>query len=84
MSPLVTFFLAQLQFSNNKRQGIKNNETQKKKAKKKKVKKKVKQLTTTLLENKEIRNTIIETADIHSELVNMVINILYKELYNFQ
>ena len=51
--------------------------------KKKKVKrKKVKQLTTTLLKNKEIRNTIIETAGIYLELINIVIDILRKELYN--
>jgi len=51
---------------------------QKKKAKKKKAKK----LIATFLGNKEIRNAIIETADIHLELVNVVINILYKELCN--
>ena len=50
---------------------------------KKKVKeKKVKGLIATLIRNKEIHNTIIETADIHLELVNIVINILYKELHN--
>ena len=51
---------------------------QRKKAKKKKVKR----LIATLLGDKEIRNIIIETADIHLELVNTVINILYKELCN--
>jgi len=51
---------------------------QKKKAKKKRVKR----LIATLLGDKEIRNAIIETTDIHSELVNTVINILYKELYD--
>ena len=45
-------------------------------------KKKVKRLITTLLGDKDIYNTIIETADIYSELVNAVINILRKELYN--
>ena len=47
-------------------------------------KKKVKGLIATLLRDKEIRNTIIETADIHLELVNIVINILYKELCDLQ
>jgi len=47
---------------------------------KKVKKKKVKRLIATLLENEEIYNTIIETADIYLELVNAVINILYKEL----
>ena len=51
---------------------------QKKKAKEKKVK----GLITTLLRDKEIYNIIMETADIHLELVNIVINILYKELCN--
>ena len=50
--------------------------------KKKARKKKAKGLIATLLGNKEIRNTIIETADIYLELINIVINILYKELYN--
>jgi len=50
--------------------------------KKKVKKKKVKRLITTLLKDEEIRNTIIETVDIHLELVNTIINILYKELYN--
>jgi len=50
--------------------------------KKKVKKKKVKRLIATLLGDKEIRNTIMETADIHLELVNIVINILYKELYD--
>jgi len=49
---------------------------QKKKAKKKRVKR----LIATLLGDKEIYNAIIETADIYLELVNAVINILYKEL----
>ena len=53
---------------------------QKKKAKKKRAKR----LIATLLGDEEIRNAIIETADIHLELVNAVINILYKELYNLQ
>ena len=34
------------------------------------------------LENKEIYNTIIKTTDIYLELINAVINILYKELCN--
>ena len=51
---------------------------QKKKAKKKRVKR----LIATLLGDEEIRNTIMETTDIHSELVHAVINILRKELYN--
>jgi len=50
--------------------------------KKKVKKKKVKRLIATLLGDKEIRNAIIETMDIHLELVNAIINILYKELYN--
>jgi hypothetical protein len=45
-------------------------------------KKKVKGLITTLLGNKEIHNTIIETVDIYLELINIVINILYKKLCN--
>jgi hypothetical protein len=49
---------------------------------KKARKKKVKGLIATLLGNEEIRNTIIETADIHLELINVVVNILCKELYN--
>ena len=51
---------------------------QKKKAKKKKAKR----LITTLLGDEEIYNIIIETTDIYLELVNTVINILHKELYN--
>jgi len=51
---------------------------QKKKAKKKRVKR----LIATLLGDEEIYNIIMETTDIHLELVNAVINILYKELYN--
>jgi len=51
---------------------------QKKRAKKKKVKR----LIATLLGDEEIRNAIIETADIYTELVNAVINILYKKLCN--
>ena len=51
--------------------------------KKKAKKKKVKELIVTLLGDKEIRNTIIKTADIYLKLVNIVINILYKELCNF-
>ena len=50
--------------------------------KKKAKKKKAKQFTATLLKDKEIRNAIIETADIHLELINIVVNILYKKLYN--
>ena len=50
--------------------------------KKKVKKKKVKGFITTLLGDKEIRNAIIKTIDIHSELVNIVVNILYKELRN--
>ena len=50
--------------------------------KKKVKKKKVKRLVATLLGDKDIHNAIIETADIHLELVNTVINILRKELYN--
>ena len=42
----------------------------------------VKELITILLGDKEIRNIIIETTDIYLELINIVINILYKELYN--
>jgi len=50
---------------------------------KKKVKKKrVKRLITTLLGDEEIYNAIIETTDIHLELVYAVINILHKELCN--
>ena len=45
-------------------------------------KKKVKGLITVLIRDKEIYNIIIESIDIHLELVNIVINILYKELYN--
>ena len=69
--------LAWLQFGDDKRRGIKNDEAQKKKKAKKK---KAKQLTATLLKDEEIRNAIMETADIHLELVNMVMNILHKEL----
>jgi len=50
--------------------------------KKKVKKKKVKRLITTLLGDEEIHNIIIETTDIHLELVNTIINILYKKLYN--
>ena len=50
--------------------------------KKKVKKKKVKRLITTLLGDEDIYNAIIETTDIYLELVNTVINILYKELYN--
>jgi len=50
--------------------------------KKKVKKKKVKRLIATLLGDEEIRNIIIETTDIHLELVNVIINILYKELCN--
>jgi len=50
--------------------------------KKKAKKKKVKRLNATLLGDEEICNAIMETADIYSELVNIVVNILYKELYN--
>ena len=39
-------------------------------------------LITTLLRNKEIYNIIIETANIYSELVNTVVSIVCKELYN--
>ena len=45
-------------------------------------KKKVKELIITLLRDKETYNTIKKTIDIYLELVNTVINILYKELYN--
>ena len=48
--------------------------------KKKAKKKKVKGLITTLLGDEEIHNVIMETADIYLELVNIVVNILYKEL----
>jgi len=51
---------------------------QKKKAKKKKVK----GLIATLLGDEKIRNAIIETMDIHLELISTVINTLYKELCN--
>ena len=53
---------------------------QKKKAKKKKAK----GLITTLLGDKEIHNVIIETMDIHLELVNTVMNILHEELHDLQ
>jgi len=72
--------LAWLQFNTNKRKGVITDKVQKKKVKKKKVKR----LIATLLGDEEIRNIIIETADIHSELVNAIINILYKELCNLQ
>jgi hypothetical protein len=52
------------------------------KKKKKKEKKKAKGFIATLLQDKEIRNIIIETTDIHSELINTVVDILYKKLYN--
>ena len=52
--------------------------------KKKAKKKKVEGLIVTLLRDKEIYNTIMETADIYSELINIIINILHKELYNLQ
>ena len=48
--------------------------------KKKVKKKKVKRLVATLLGDEDIYNAIIETADIYLELVNIVINILYKKL----
>jgi len=70
--------LAWLQLNTNKREGVKIDKVQKKKAKKKRVKR----LIATLLGDKEIRNIIMETADIYSELVYTVVNILYKELYN--
>ena len=47
-------------------------------------KKKAKELIVTLLGDEETRNTIKEAADIYSELVNVVINILHKELRNLQ
>jgi len=50
--------------------------------KKKTKKRKVKKLIATLLGDKEIHNAIIKAIDIHLELINIVINILYKELYN--
>ena len=71
--------MAWLQLSVNKKQGVRNNNAQKKKKEKKK---KVKGLIATLLGDKEIYNVIIETADIHLELINIIMNILYKELYN--
>ena len=73
--------LAWLQFGDDKRRGIKNDEAQKKKKAKKK---KAKQLTATLLKDEEIRNAIMETADIHPELVNAVVNILREELRDLQ
>ena len=48
--------------------------------KKKAKKKKAKRLVATLLGDEDIRNAIMETADIYLELVNAVVNILYKEL----
>ena len=68
--------LAQLQLSAVKKDNIQG--------KKKVKKKKVKELITTLLEDKEIRNAIIKITDIYLELINIVIDILYKELYNLQ
>jgi len=53
---------------------------QKKKAKKKRAKR----LIATLLGDEEIYNAIIETADIHSELVHAVVNILHEELCDLQ
>jgi len=70
--------LAWLQLNTNKREGVKINKVQKKKAKKKRAKR----LIATLLGDEEIRNAIIETTDIYSELVHAVMNILRKELYN--
>jgi len=70
--------LAWLQLNTDKREGVKIDKVQKKKAKKKRAKR----LIATLLGDEEIRNAIIETADIHSELVYMVVNILCKELYD--
>ena len=54
------------------------------KKKKKEKKKKAKGLIATLLGDEEICNTIIETMDIYLELINIVVNILYKKLYNLQ
>jgi len=50
--------------------------------KKRAKKKKVKELIATLLGDKEIHNMIIKTMDIYLELINIVLNILYKELCN--
>jgi hypothetical protein len=47
-------------------------------------KKKAKALITTLLGDEETRNAIGEAADIHSELVNVVVNILREELRDLQ
>jgi len=47
-------------------------------------KKKAKELITILLGDEETRNAIEEAADIHSELVNAVINILREELRDLQ
>jgi len=69
-----------IQFNVDKRQSIRNDEAQKKKAKKKKAKR----LIATLLEDKEIHNVIMETADIHLELISIIVNILCKKLYNLQ
>ena len=38
--------------------------------------------TITLLKDKETYNAIMETIDIYLELVNIVINIFYKKLYD--
>ena len=46
------------------------------------MRKKIKGLITTFLRNKGIYNVIIETIDIYLKLINIVIGILYKELYN--
>jgi len=68
--------LAWLQFNTDKRKGVITDEVQKKKVKKKKAKR----LIATLLGDEEICNAIMETADIHLELVNAIMNILCKEL----
>ena len=73
--------LAWLQLSADKRRGAKKDGTR---GEKKAKKKKAKGLIATLLGNEEIRNAIIETADIHSELINVVVNILRKELCDLQ
>jgi hypothetical protein len=72
--------LAWLQLNIDKRQGVRNDEAQKKKSKKKKAE----GLIATLLGDEEIRNAIMETADIHSELINTVVNILREELCDLQ
>jgi hypothetical protein len=72
--------LAWLQLNTDKREGVKIDEVQKKKAKKKRAKR----LIATLLGDEEIRNAIMETADIHSELVHAVVNILREELCDLQ